>query len=399
MPPPDLLPPRGFSASEYQQRCARMQQKMAAAQIDVALFTGAAEFHYFCGFQTPFWHSPTRPWFLLLPASGAPVAVIPAIGAALMQQCQVQEIRTWPSPHPTDDGVSALAGAIRALAGGGCVALGITRGRQSVLRMPLADFDRLCGMLPKAQLRDISGMVQDIRMVKSAAEIEKIAAACAIAGSVFDGWNEWLRRGMAADDIFRQFKMRCLQAGADDVAYLAGGIGRGGYADVISPPDGSRFDAGSVLMLDTGCTYDGYHCDFDRNIACATADDASHRCYEALWQATEAGLQAATAGRECRQVFSAMHEAIAAAGLAASGEAEVGRYGHGLGLELTETPSLAAWDDTPLAAGMVLTLEPSAMVDGSRMLVHEENIVVSSEGAARLLTRRAPPQLPVYVGE
>ena len=77
---------------------------------------------------------------------------------------------------------------------------------------------------------------------------------------------------------------------------------------------------------------------------------------------------------------------------------DVGRYGHGLGIQLTETPSHAAWDTTELAAGMVLTLEPSVIytaADGApRMMVAEENILLTDAGA-ELLTRRAPREIPV----
>jgi Xaa-Pro aminopeptidase len=70
-----------------------------------------------------------------------------------------------------------------------------------------------------------------------------------------------------------------------------------------------------------------------------------------------------------------------------------GRLGHGLGLALTEWPSITALDTTPLRAGMVITLEPSARVTGNRFLVHEENVVLHDDGCA-LLSPRAPRDLP-----
>jgi len=72
----------------------------------------------------------------------------------------------------------------------------------------------------------------------------------------------------------------------------------------------------------------------------------------------------------------------------------VGRLGHGLGMQLTEWPSHTADDDTVLAPGMVLTIEPGLGIAPGRTMVHEEDIVVREHGA-ELLTRRAPPELPV----
>ena len=70
-----------------------------------------------------------------------------------------------------------------------------------------------------------------------------------------------------------------------------------------------------------------------------------------------------------------------------------GRLGHGLGLTLTEWPSVTPLDTTELREGMVLTLEPGVEISPGRILVHEENIVLRAKGP-ELLSRRAPTELP-----
>lgn len=82
---------------------------MAEGSIDALLLTTEPEVRYFSGFLTQFWQSPTRPWFLVVPATGRPVAVIPEIGEPLMSQTWIDDFRTWPSPSPDDEGVSLLA--------------------------------------------------------------------------------------------------------------------------------------------------------------------------------------------------------------------------------------------------------------------------------------------------
>ena len=69
--------------------------------------------------------------------------------------------------------------------------------------------------------------------------------------------------------------------------------------------------------------------------------------------------------------------------------------GHGLGAQLTEWPSLKAGDDTPLQAGMVITLEPGMNYAGGKLMVHEENILITDAGA-ELLSKRAAPELPSF---
>ena len=73
---------------------------------------------------------------------------------------------------------------------------------------------------------------------------------------------------------------------------------------------------------------------------------------------------------------------------------DIGRIGHGLGIQLTEQPSLASFDKTVLEENMVLTLEPSLSYGTGLMMVHEEIIVVTACGG-RLMTVRASEDLPV----
>ena len=383
-------PTRGFEQAEFQARTQKAQALMAQQDLEGLLLMTEPDVRYFSGFHTLFWQSPTRPWFLFIPASGKPVAVIPEIGAALMRQTWIEDIRSWSAPAPQDDGISLLHELLAPLAQRGA-RLGILKGHETSLRMPLGDWERLVQALPGLQLTDATGLIQGLRMVKSAAEIEKLAHICTIGSATFDQVPKQISLGMPLEEVFRAFRREALAQGADDTPYLVGGAGPGGYADVISPPSRRPLQAGDILMLDTGATWDGYFCDFDRNFAIETADDAARRAYDVLWRATEAGLAAAQPGNSCRDLFQAMQGVIAELD---DQNGDIGRLGHGLGMQLTEQPSHADFDSTRLQEGMVLTLEPSLGYGDGLIMVHEENIVIRADGA-ELLTRRAPPELPV----
>ena len=383
-------PARGFETAEFQARLARAQARMAADDLAGILVLSEPEVRYFTGFQTLFWQSPTRPWFVFLPATGAPVAIIPEIGAELMGRSWVQDIRTWSAPCPDDDGISLLTDLLAPLAASGA-RIGLPMGHETKLHMPLADWMRLTDALPGLQVVDATAITQGLRMVKSDAEIAKIAHICAIGSATFDRVPEFAQPGLPFVEVFRAFRREALAQGADDAPYVVGGAAPGGYADVISPPNERPLARGDVMMLDTGLVWDGYYCDFDRNWAIGAASDEALRAYDVLWRATEAGLRAARPGNTCRDLFAAMAGVIAE--LDDSG-GDIGRLGHGLGMQLTEQPSHAAFDTTELCAGMVLTLEPSLSFGQGKMMVHEENIVIR-EGGAELLTKRAAPALPV----
>lgn len=383
-------PVRGFRNTEFETRTRKAQISMARQDLAGLLLMTEPEVRYFSGFQTLFWQSPTRPWFLFVPAEGKPVAVIPEIGAALMRDTWIEDIRTWSAPNPADDGISLLTDLLSELAGNGAK-LGVLKGHETSLRMPLGDWERLTSALPGLEIADATGLVHALRRVKSPAEIEKLSHICAIGSATFARVPEVVTEGQPLDDVFRAFKREALALGADDVPYLVGSADQGGYVDVISPPSSRQLQAGDVLMLDTGSTWDGYFCDFDRNWAIGHADDLSRRAYDVLWRATEAGIEAAVPGNTCRDLFEAMRSVTAEMD---TSDGDIGRLGHGLGMQLTEQPSHAAFDGTVLEENMVLTLEPSLGYGNGLIMVHEENIVVRTDGA-ELLTARAASEMPV----
>jgi Xaa-Pro dipeptidase len=383
-------PVRGFDMAEFKQRTEKAQALMAKQGLAGMLLMSEPDVRYFTGFQTLFWQSPTRPWFVFVSASGKPVAIIPEIGAELMRKSWIDDIRTWSAPMPKDDGISLLTDLLAPLARDGA-RIGVMKGHETLLRMPLGDWERLVAGLPGLEIVDATGIVQGLRMVKSQAEIEKLSHICGIGSAAFAKVPDFISEGMPLEEVFREFRLTAIGLGADDAPYVVGAADQGGYADVISPPSRRPLQAGDVLMLDTGCTWDGYFCDFDRNWAIGNASDDARRAYDVLWRATQAGIEAAKPGNTCRDLFVAMSSVIAE--LDDSG-GDIGRLGHGLGMQLTEQPSHTAFDQTELMENMVLTIEPSLSYGDGLMMVHEENIVVAN-GSARLLTLRAEPELLV----
>ncbi|SOE12563.1 Xaa-Pro aminopeptidase [Hoeflea halophila] len=377
-----------FPADEYRRRTEALQREMARGGLDALMLTTPADVFYTTGFLTRFWESPARPWFVVVPVAGDPVAVIPAIGAELMRRCWISDIRTWNAPDPIDDGVSLLADTLAGLvprAG----RIGIPMGLESHLRMPVADFLRLQDLIAPRRIVDGTDAVYRVREIKSEAEIEKIRATCAVADAAFVRVPEFARAGVPLSQVFRDFQVALLQEGADWVSYVAGGAGPGGYGDVISPADERPLQNGDVLMLDTGAVREGYFCDFDRNFAIGRAADDVRRAHGSLYAATDAALAELHPGMLARDLHRILAEALEREGAVVGG----GRLGHGLGLALTEWPSVTPLDTTELREGMVLTLEPGVEIAPGRILVHEEDVVLRADGP-ELLSRRAPAEMP-----
>ncbi|QFT72687.1 Xaa-Pro peptidase family protein [Ruegeria sp. THAF33] len=377
---------RGFEPAEFAARAERAQVMMNAAGLSALLLTTETDVRYFTGYLTRFWESPTRPWFLILPAVGKPVAVIPSIGASLMGQTWIDDIRTWSSPDLQDDGVSLLTDALTELTplkG----RIGMPDGHETHARMPVSDIERLRNRLGSRHITGDHGILRQLRIVKSEAEIAKIETACAIAGRAFARVPEIARAGVPLDEVFRGFQILCLEEGADWVPYLAGGAEQGGYSDVISPASSSPLEDGDVLMLDTGLVWDGYFSDFDRNWSVGPAIPDVKSAYARLIEASDAAFEIARPGATAAELFHAMNTVLTKA----SESTDAGRLGHGLGMSLTEWPSLIPTDQTVLEPGMVLTLEPGVAV-GGKILVHEENIVVTDD-VPRFISPRIGPEM------
>ena len=391
------LPIRGFCESEFKRRLAMLQNIMIRRNLGAVLFTSESEIRYFTGFMTQFWQSPTRPWYLIILSSGSPIAVIPTIGVPLMKDCFVGEIYSWSAPAEFDDGVTIVLKVIKEALKSESNRLGLLMGRETVTRMPLSDIFKIKEALLGVEFIDIALEMQKIRMTKSSTEIEKIRYVCAVVSNVFATLSDWFIEDMKLIDLFRSFKIKALEMGVDDVSYLVGASGKGGYKDIIAPPTIQPVQNGDIFMLDTGCQWDGYFCDFDRNFAVNFATDEAFLAHTKLIDAIDKAVGVLKPGKvTSKDLYVAMDRVLRPdQGKACSGGDDVGRYGHGLGIQLTESPSHTSWDETIIEPGMVLTLEPSIVYGKEKFLmVAEENIVVTESGV-EFLSKRCERDLKV----
>jgi len=380
-------PPRGFSLIEFEQRTMRAQRLMAELGVDALFLCTEPEVRYFSGFLSQFWESPTRPWFLIVPLEGRPIAVIPEIGLGGMQGTWIEDIRTWPAPQPEDDGVSLLTQVFSELPKRHG-RIGAPLGHESHLRLPMLDFQKLQNI---GEFVDATPLIRTLRNIKSDEEIAKTRFACQLASDSFEALPESLKAGETERDNCRRMQIDMLERGADAVPYLIAGSGPGGYESIIMGPTERIIETGDILIIDTGANYDGYFCDFDRNFAFGVPENAARRAYDVVYQATDAGFEAAHPGATTTDLWAAMAAVLEAGGSQGN---DVGRMGHGLGMQLTEGPSLNPHDRTPLEVGMILTLEPGMTMVTGKQMVHEENIVITEDGA-EYLSRRAPKEMPI----
>lgn len=386
----DNIPKRGFSTSEFEQRTQRAQQKMHALKLDAMLLTTEPNVRYFSGFFTQFWLSPTRPWFLLVPLEGKPIAVIPTIGVVGMRDTWIDDIYSWTSPQPGDDGISLLSSKLQDLPKR-FGRIGVSLGAESHLRMPAQDFQQLRDNLSSSEIVDCSRLLLELCSIKSDAEVEKIKHVCELTSDSFNALPNFAKVGDTERQVVQAMRMDLLQRGADHTPFMVSASGHDGYDNIIMGPTDRVLETGDLLIIDTGTVFDGYYCDFDRNFAFGHASDNAKSAYETVFKSTDAGFKVAKPGATTSDLWQAMWTVLEAGG--AEGN-DIGRLGHGLGVQLTEWPSNTETDSTELKPGMVMTLEPGMTYDGGKQMVHEENILITDSGAI-MLSKRAAAELPI----
>ena len=380
---------KGFADEEFENRTLRAQEIMHEYELDGILLTTPQNIRYFTGYDSQFWESPTRPWFVIVPLSGKPIAIVPEIGESEFKKTWLDEIKTWPSPRPEDEGVSLLKSNlenVKKTFG----QIGLELGSEMALRMPISDFLKLKEVVG-TNLVDGSNAIWDMRMIKTNEELKKIKFVCSIASDAYNALPSTLSIGNTEKEAVHKLKIDILNRGADSVPFMPGISGQGGVPQIVCGPTDRILEDGDILFIDTGSTFDGYFCDFDRNYAFGRVASDVEKVYQILWQATEIGIKTAIPGATTNDIFNAMNKVIQDGGTIGN---NVGRLGHGLGLQLTEPPSHRLGEKTVIKENMVLTIEPAMEYAPGKMIVHEENIVIREDGA-ELITKRAPKEIPV----
>jgi Xaa-Pro aminopeptidase len=233
-----------------------------------------------------------------------------------------------------------------------------------------------------AELVEAGGLVEQLREVKDAGELERIAAASELATAAFE---RTIGRGLAgrteralALDLEQEMRL----AGAQDPSFpsivAAGPHGALPHAE----PRDVAIPAGVLVTIDWGARLDGYCSDCTRTLASGAVGEREVEVYELVLRAQEAALAAVAPGAECAAVDGVAREIIAAAG---HGERFGHGLGHGVGLEVHEGPRLAKGAEGTLAAGSVVTVEPGVYLPGE-LGVRIEDLAVVAEDGPRVLT-------------
>lgn len=238
---------------------------------------------------------------------------------------------------------------------------------------------RLRELLPeRVALAPAGGIVEDLRLVKDAGEVDRIRAAAELADAALtrvleDGLAGRTERAVA---LALEHEMQRLGATRPSFSTIVA-HGPHGALPHATPRD-EPIAAGSLVTIDWGAELDGYCSDCTRTYAAGREPDAEAReVYELVLKAQLTGLKAVAAGVAASDADKAARDVIEAAG---HGDAFGHSLGHGVGLEVHEAPRLSKTSRATLAPGNIVTVEPGVYLPGRLGVRIEDLVVVTADG-------------------
>ena len=246
-----------------------------------------------------------------------------------------------------------------------------------------ADYGRLAEKVGVDRMHPAEGWVEELRVVKSPEEVERIRRAIAVAEESFQETRGVIRPGMqekeVADELVHRMRRRGAQVESFPVIVAAGERGSLPHARSTDQP----IQAGVSLLVDWGARVGFYNCDLTRVLFVSSIPSLFRTIYSVVLAAQQEAYEASQPGRALGEVDQAARALIAQAGY---GEAFGHALGHGVGLEVHERPTVRQGSEELARAGMVHTIEPGIYLPGGGGVRIEDMVLLGETGAERMTT-------------
>jgi len=242
-----------------------------------------------------------------------------------------------------------------------------------------------------AELVPTEGLVEDLRKVKDAGEVDRMARAAAVADAALATVRGRLADGPTEEEFALELDFEMRRGGASGPSFETIVASGPNGAKPHHRPTGRRIAPGELVVVDFGAIVDGYCSDMTRTLCVGEpATPTARRMVEVVAESQRAGVDAVRDGAEAQAVDAACREVISRAGWA---DAFLHSTGHGVGLEIHEDPRVASSSTEVLLAGHVVTVEPGVYLADHGGVRIEDTMVVTESGC-RVLTN-APKELVV----
>ncbi|SEN23693.1 Xaa-Pro aminopeptidase [Lihuaxuella thermophila] len=340
-----------------EQRIARLRKQMHDRGIRAMLVSHPVNRRYITGFT-----------------GSAGLALITAEEAVLVTDFRYLTQVKEQAPHLS---VSEHKGQIFGAVAEACRKLGIQSLAFEQDHLTYAQHKQLEEALDGIPTQPVSGLVEQLRMIKDEEELAIIRQAARIADQTFEQIVKEIQPGMRETEIAMRLEFIIREMGASSSSFDI--IVASGKRSALPHGTASdkRLEKGDLVTLDFGAYYKGYASDITRTIVLGKPSEKQKEIYDIVLEAGKLAISAIRPGITGREADAAARDYIARHGY--------GGYfghgtGHGLGLEVHEAPRLSPQGDTPLAPGMVVTVEPGIYLPDFGGVRIEDDVLVTEAG-------------------
>ena len=374
-----------ITVAERKDRMERARQLMHRNGIDAVCIAGGTTLNYFTGIR---WGNSERLFTLVMPQKGSPFYVSPAFeeGRAREQiaaspdgdSCRVM---TW---QENEDPYQLVAQGLKE-AGAATGRIAIEERTQFVFA------DGIGKANPAAKIVSATPVSAGCRMIKSPAEIALMRLASQVTLAAYEaGWRS-LAPGMTQNQVRDLIEAAFQQLGfAGEVSVQVG--------EYSALPHGSRtpqvIREGAVVLIDDGCTVEGYASDISRSFVLGKAPEKVKKIFDIVHRAQTAALKAARPGLPTGEVDAAARKVVVDAGFGPGYKFFTHRVGHGMGMDGHEWPYLVKDNPLPLEAEMVFSDEPGIYIPGEFGVRLEDDMHITDSGAELFTPQSPSPEQP-----
>ena len=369
-----------ITVAEREQRIERAHQLMTENKIDAVMIMGGTSLVYFSNIH---WWMSERTFALILPVKGSPFYVCPAFEEDRARE-QIAtgpggnnaEVRTWQEDESPYQRIAE-----------GLKARGLSTGKigmEETVRFVFSE--GVSKAAPRLQLVSATPVTAGCRMIKSQHELQLMKLANEVTLAAYEAAYLSTKEGMTQNDFGEMVQAAHAQQGFRGDASIQVG-------EYSALPHGSAkpqvIREGTILLMDGGCTVEGYESDISRTVVLGKPTDKMKKVFEIVHKAQSTALTTAKPGVQCQAVDAAARKVITDAGYGPDYKYFTHRVGHGIGMDGHEWPYLVRGDTLPLAPHMTFSDEPGIYIRGEFGVRLEDDIHITENGA-ELFTPQSP---------
>ncbi|HXO36389.1 MAG TPA: Xaa-Pro peptidase family protein [Candidatus Acidoferrales bacterium] len=365
-----------ITREERRERLERARQLMRENALDAVVLMSGTSLNYFTGIR---WWGGERMFAFVLPGKGSAFYVCPAFEEDRARE----QIVNAPDGERSDLRIWQEDESPYRLVAQGLKERSLASGKLGIEETVLFFFaDGIAKAAPGLTLTSATPVTAGCRMIKSPHEIALMRLAAQVTLTAYEAVYYALREGMTQEQV------------EDLIAAAYGQLGFPGDASVevdeyTAYPHGSStpqvIREGSIVMIDDGCTVEGYQSDITRTFVLGTLPEKTgnkmKEVFEIVHRAQAAALSAARPGAECGAVDAAARKVITDAGYGPDYKYFAHRLGHGMGMDGHEWPYLVRGNTTKLAANMTTSNEPGIYIRREFGIRLEDDMHITENGA------------------